>query len=289
MPFEFVLIELGVEDLAESGKEPMENIGALRVAFEQGAKQEQGKHKVHPETYKLSERMLVPDVLNNHSIAVLCGKTSEIELQKRCEEVLEAHAWPVVLVDAFENAHDLKTAFSNLEAKYIQLARTGGLIALMKSGRNFVYAYEKSDCTATVCLLFDGGTQALVIERLHEPYAGRSAFPGGFLRVQLETLEDAAYRELEEECGLKMEKGEMVLVDVRSAPNRDPRAHIVDAGYAAVISTERKEELLKQLSAGDDASKAHLMPVEDLLKDNALAFDHGLLLVNTLRHFGLSK
>lgn len=287
MPFEFVLIELNNAIAAEQHLLNIGNISAVREAFEQGATHKSGKHKVHSTIYKSGENSALPDILGNHSVVVLCGTASEEQLLKCCQQILSASAWPVVLVDAFANAETLKGAFSKLESRYIQLARTGGLIALMKSGRNFLYAYEKSDCTATVCLLFDEGTQALVIERLHDPYAGRNAFPGGFLRVQLETLEDCAYRELEEECGLKMKKGEMVLVDVRSDPHRDPRAHIIDAGYAALIGADRKKELIEQLSAGDDASKAHLLPVADLIEDGALAFDHGELLLSALRHFGL--
>lgn len=289
MPFEFVLIELDSGSVSAGDRVAEENLRELRTAFAQSAGDKLGKHKVREQVYRVSEKDPLPDLVNEHSVAVLCGNASEEHLLECCQQALSVSAWPLVLMDSFRNRDSLESAFSKIESKYIQLIRIGALFALMKSGRNFLYAYEKSDCTATVCLLFDEGTQVLVIERLHDPFAGRNALPGGFLRVQLESLEECAYRELEEECGLKMKKGEMLLIDLRSSPARDPRAHIVDAGYGAMIGPERKEELLKQLIAGDDASKAHLMPVEELLKDDALAFDHGLCLRNTLRHFGLRK
>jgi len=232
--------------------------------------------------YKLAPEAVLPD-LNDCMFAVLYGNCSGAELTERCLALSQAQVWPIVVRDAIFSCQSLADTFSKLDENLVQLATTTGIVASITSGRSFIYPFAKSDCTASVCLLFDGGTQALVIERLHDPEKGKNAFPGGFLRVFLETVEDCAYRELAEECGLAMLPGELVLVDIRSAPGRDPRSHIVDAGYSALISKRRKNELMTQLKAGDDAGKAQLLPVAELLAGE-LAFDHHEFLLNALKH-----
>ncbi|MBX9687401.1 MAG: NUDIX domain-containing protein [Candidatus Obscuribacterales bacterium] len=227
----------------------------------------------------------LPPNAREDEYAILCGKCSEAELLLRVEQLLESRVWPIVAIDAFEDPGSLAAAFSKLEMDLVQLSKTAAIAVLLKNGRSFIYPYPKSDCTASICLLFDGGQNTLVIERLHYPFAGSNAFPGGFLRVHIETMEYCAYRELEEECSLVMKPGELLLVDLRSDPHRDPRAHIVDAGYAALIDEQRKAELMEQLKAGDDAGKAHILPVKDLLKEGALAFDHREFLINCLNYF----
>jgi 8-oxo-dGTP diphosphatase len=235
--------------------------------------------------YELRAGAPVPD-LNACHFAVLYGSCSGAELIERCREVMKAQVFPVVVFDALSSTESLAGTLSRLEENLVQFTTTVGIIGCIKSGRTFIYPFAKSDCTASVCLLFDGGTQALVIERLHEPEKGKNAFPGGFLRVFLETVEECAYRELAEESGLKMLPGELVLVDIRSAPWRDPRSHIVDAGYAALVGKRRKQELILQLKAGDDACKAQLLPVAELLSGE-LAFDHQQFLLSSLKHFNL--
>ncbi len=221
--------------------------------------------------------------------AVICGSANAAELKSCAEELKKSGCWPLVAIDAFHNAGELEEAFSELETALVQLVKSDGLVDCIRSGRTFIYPYAKPDCTSTVCLLFDNASKALVIERLHDPYKGREAFPGGFLRVLIETLEDCAYRELEEECSIKLEPGELEFIDLRSHPARDPRTHVIDAGYAALISSNsRKAEILAQLKACDDASKAQLRPLKDLLAEQALAFDHREFLLNVLSHFGIS-
>ena len=61
----------------------------------------------------------------------------------------------------------------------------------------------------------------VLIKRRNEPYKGRWALPGGFVRYG-EMVEDAAAREAEEETGLRVKLGK--LVGIYSDPKRDPRA-----------------------------------------------------------------
>ncbi len=261
--------------LADLNPHVEENLRALRGTVP--------KHK----QFKILPGEALPAELSSEHFAVLAGSCTPERLREICVALVERKVWPLVMVDAFYNAGDLLAEFNKLESDLFQLARTPAVVGSIRSGRYHIYPYAKPDCTSTVCLLFDSGTQALVIERLHYPFAGREAFPGGFLRVMVESMEDAAYRELEEECSIRLHPGELVCIDVRSAPSRDPRAHIIDVGYALMVSDERKLEIMQQLKAGDDASKAHLKPVSELLQPDALAFDHRDLLLNVLKHFDL--
>lgn len=235
--------------------------------------------------YKVSANQSFPD-LSPFVFAVLYGSTTGADLMALCKKLKEAEVWPIVAMDAISSSECLESTFSTLEVELVQLAKAAGAAACIMSECNFVYPFEKASCTATVCLLFDGGTQALVIERLHDPEKGKRAFPGGFMRTFVEDMEDCAYRELEEECGVRLAPGELELIDVRSSPERDKRSHIVDAGYAALLNNQRKDELVKQMKAGDDAGKVFLMSVADLIAGE-LAFDHHDFLLSTLRHFNL--
>ena len=67
----------------------------------------------------------------------------------------------------------------------------------------YTYQYPRAALTVD-CVVFgfdDEELKVLLIERGLEPFKGRWALPGGFVRVD-ETLEEAARRELEEEAGL---------------------------------------------------------------------------------------
>src|SRR5258708_26491314 len=68
----------------------------------------------------------------------------------------------------------------------------------------FTYQYPRPAMTV-VCVVFgfdESELKVLLIERGLEPFKGRWALPGGFVRLE-ETLDEAARRELEEEAGLK--------------------------------------------------------------------------------------
>lgn len=280
MKSSFALLALNDLDSAPASETDMtadQNIFALKAASE----------VVAAEIINLSHNLPLPELLFSRNFVALCGSCSPERLFEYCKTLKDSGVWPIVAVDAFTQSRLLSQTFSELEARLVQLSKTAAIIGSLRNGCSFIYPYAKPDCTSSVCLLFDNATQALVIERLHEPFQGRDAFPGGFLRVLLETMEDCAYRELEEECSLRLEPGELQLIDIRSAPDRDPRAHIVDAGYAAMFDEKRKVELMQQLKAGDDAGGVHLRSVKELLEPAALAFDHRDFLLATLRHFKL--
>lgn len=115
-----------------------------------------------------------------------------------------------------------------------------------------------------VALGFDGAElRVLLIERGHEPYAGKWALPGGFVEEN-ESAEQAAVRELREETGL----GDVGVEQLHtfSRPGRDPRGWVVSVAHLALLRLSEHAP-----SAGDDARRAEWVPVK---KAKDLAFDH---------------
>jgi 8-oxo-dGTP diphosphatase len=107
--------------------------------------------------------------------------------------------------------------------------------------------------------------QVLVIERGNEPYRGRLALPGGFLRDD-ETLYAAAERELLEETGLAAAPLRLEQLATYGDPDRDPRGRVISVAYLAIAPD------LPIPTAGSDALAARWAPVESTSRK--LAFDH---------------
>ena len=120
-----------------------------------------------------------------------------------------------------------------------------------------------TDC---VIFVFDGERlQVLLVERGIEPYKGRWAFPGGFLKMD-ETAEEGALRELKEETGL--EGAYMEQFHTFSAPERDPRERVITIAYYALVK-------IQEVKGGDDAASARWFPLDEI---PSLAFDHDYIL-----------
>lgn len=80
--------------------------------------------------------------------------------------------------------------------------------------------------------LFDEDLRVLLVKRKVDPFAGRWAVPGGFIRLD-ESLEDAATRKLAEETGVTDVYTEQLYTfgDV----DRDPRMRVITVGYFALV------------------------------------------------------
>ena len=131
----------------------------------------------------------------------------------------------------------------------------------------YCYKYPHPAVT-TDCVIFgfDGERlQVLLVERGIEPYKGRWAFPGGFLKMD-ETAEAGALRELKEETGL--EGAYMEQFHTFSAPERDPRERVITIAYYALVK-------IQEVKGGDDAASARWFPLDEI---PSLAFDHDYIL-----------
>ena len=136
------------------------------------------------------------------------------------------------------------------------------------------YVHPRAALTVD-CVVFgldEGGLKVLLIERALEPFAGRWALPGGFVRVD-ETLEDAARRELAEETGLTRVFLEQLYTF--GAIARDPRERVVTVAWYALVRLGDH-----RVQAATDARDAAWFAVDALPR---LAFDHAAITEQALR------
>lgn len=138
-----------------------------------------------------------------------------------------------------------------------------------RPGPPYCYDYPRPALTVDLAVFrrAEDRWQVLLIQRKHEPFAGRWALPGGFVDEN-EPLDQAARRELAEETGLTE-----VAVEQFGAfgdPGRDPRGWTVTVAYLAVLSARQTAA-----RAGDDAAQAAWFDVDRL---PPLAFDHDRIL-----------
>ncbi|HKX61449.1 MAG TPA: NUDIX domain-containing protein [Verrucomicrobiae bacterium] len=135
------------------------------------------------------------------------------------------------------------------------------------------YQYPRAALTVD-CVVFgldESDLKVLLIERGLEPFKGRWALPGGFVRVD-EALDEAARRELAEEAGLTDVFLEQLFTF--GELNRDPRERVVSVTYYALVKLTAH-----QTRAATDAADARWFPVSKVPK---LAFDHGDILGTAL-------
>lgn len=136
----------------------------------------------------------------------------------------------------------------------------------------YCYKYPHP-AVATDCVIFgfDGlSIRVLLIKRGIEPYKGKWAFPGGFMKMD-ETAEQCAKRELYEETGLKDALVEQfyTFTDV----NRDPRERVITVAHYALVR-------LSEVKGGDDAEVAQWFAHSEV---PSLAFDHDRILRMALK------
>jgi 8-oxo-dGTP diphosphatase len=135
------------------------------------------------------------------------------------------------------------------------------------------YQYPRAALTVD-CVVFgfdESELKVLLIQRGLEPFKGKWALPGGFVRVD-ETLDEAARRELAEEAGLE----NVFLEQLYSfgEVKRDPRERVVSVAYYALVKLAAHDT-----KAATDAADARWFPISRVPK---LAFDHADILATAL-------
>ncbi len=130
----------------------------------------------------------------------------------------------------------------------------------------FTYEYPRPAITVD-CVIFgldkEQVLKVLLIRRAAEPFAGRWAFPGGFVQMD-EGLEAAALRELEEETGIRDVFIEQLFTF--GQPARDPRGRVVSVAYYALVNLDQHP-----VKAATDAEDVGWFGIDQLPQ---LAFDH---------------
>jgi 8-oxo-dGTP diphosphatase len=143
----------------------------------------------------------------------------------------------------------------------------------MKANLSYTYQYPRAALTVD-CVVFgfdEGDLKVLLIERGLEPFKGKWALPGGFVRVD-ETLDAAARRELEEETGLTDVYLEQLYTF--GAVERDPRERVVSVAYYALVKLSDHAA-----KAATDAANARWFEASRVPR---LAFDHAAILATAL-------
>ncbi len=135
------------------------------------------------------------------------------------------------------------------------------------------YDYPRPALTvdAVVFGLDDEDLKVLLIRRDLEPFQGKWALPGGFVRVD-ESLEEAVRRELREETGITQVFLEQLYTF--GTVDRDPRERVVTVAYYALVKLSDH-----QIKAATDARDAAWFAVSEA---RGLAFDHDRILTVAL-------
>ena len=130
--------------------------------------------------------------------------------------------------------------------------------------------YRTPSLTSDI-FIFDDDFNFILIKRKNDPFKDCWALPGGFVEYG-ESVETAAIREAKEETSIDVELKS--LVNVYSAPDRDPRGHTVTVAYIAKGD-------ISNMKADSDAKEIGIFSLEKLDEIN-IAFDHAKIIKDCL-------
>lgn len=145
-------------------------------------------------------------------------------------------------------------------------------------------AYEKPSVTTDMAIftVTDAPTETsrqkaekelkvLLVQRKDHPYLGKWALPGGFVNVN-EDLDEAAYRELQEETNIDNVYAEQLYT--WGEVERDPRMRVISVSYLSLIDINSVK-----LKAGSDADKVEWFTVKDkVIRENTIMTDNGFII-----------
>jgi len=135
----------------------------------------------------------------------------------------------------------------------------------MKS--KYCYEYPRPSYTVDAAIISRVDKQLLLIQRKYDPFAGKWAFPGGFMDMD-ETPEEAIVRELEEETHIT--GVELSQFKTYGALGRDPRGRTISTLFIGFV--EHSSDINPK--GGDDAAEARWFSLDEVPD---LAFDHGVI------------
>ena len=141
--------------------------------------------------------------------------------------------------------------------------------------------YKDPIPTTDIILRKSAHSEQILIERRGRfPFENMYALPGGHVDYG-ETVEEAALRELKEECGVKARL--ISILGVYSDPKRDPRGQRITTVFIGDYTVGNVE-------AKDDAKSAKWIDLDELLKlKKGIAFDHYQILSDYRKWFDGSK
>lgn len=129
--------------------------------------------------------------------------------------------------------------------------------------------FEKPSVTVDIIIftIKNKELKVLLVKRKLEPFKGKWATAGGFVRIN-DSLEEAAKRELKDETGVKDIYLEQLYT--YGNPKRDPRGRVITVSYIALINSDKIK-----LKPDTDVSDAKWFSIN---KIPPLAFDHKKIL-----------
>ena len=120
--------------------------------------------------------------------------------------------------------------------------------------------------------VIDDKLNVLTVKRAQHPRKGKWALPGGFIDLSADkTIDDAAHRKLAEKTGVT--KAHLEQVISVGSNTRDPRGWSVTIAYMALVSVDAVD-----LRKDGSSEEVAWTPVDQLKKNNDLAFDHNKIL-----------
>lgn len=202
------------------------------------------------------------------------GRLGPLDATPLREQILSNSPWPVV-ADALRNCVPPATL------EWLTVWAQGPARQILSEDRQAILDYQEAwgkGPFLTVDAVVEALGHVLLIRRGMKPGQGLLALPGGFLDP-LESLEDGARRELEEETGLSLSGLRAERTQVFAHPRRSQRARIVTHAFLF-----RPGWLaLPEVRGADDAVDAHWMPLTELAGHEAEFFgDHWHILQELL-------
>ena len=120
----------------------------------------------------------------------------------------------------------------------------------------------------------DDKLKVLLVKRAHEPFKGKWAIPGGFIRIS-ETIDAAAIRILKEKTNVQNIYLEQLYTF--GDPLRHPDSRVITCAYFALI---RSDDIVLSFEPNQEITEVQWHPVYNLPK---LAFDHKEIIEYSLK------